>query len=70
MNGMADIVQSGLPWHIVLYGDELGTALVDSHNPIDRKFWSQKTVAPFQEFPTEQVFYKPKRKLHWDFIGS
>ncbi len=55
IDGMGEIVKSDLPWHIVLYGDELGTVLESSDDPTERKFWRDKTPAPFEVFPVEQV---------------
>ncbi len=55
IDSMGEIVSSGLPWHIVLYGDEVGTVLSESEDPVERAFWRDKTPAPFEVFPVDEV---------------
>ncbi len=57
---MEDIVESGLPWKIVLYGVELDNYLETSQDPVVRKFWEGKTVIPYDEFPFEHVGAQPR----------
>ena len=42
-----DIVESGIPWDMTLYGGDIEDDLRKSKDPILRKIWTDKIVSPF-----------------------
>ncbi len=59
---MYDIVNSKLPWTMVLYGEEVETQLMTSQDPIEKAFWDGKTVVDFYDFPYETIKTVIERK--------
>ncbi len=50
-----DIVASGKPWKMVLYGSSPETSLQEQTEEPFVTFWRDKEVVPYQEFPYETV---------------
>ncbi len=50
---MEDIVNSNLPWTIVLYGIHLDNELSKSVDKVEKAFWEGKTEVEYDEFPYE-----------------
>ncbi len=57
IENMKEVVESALPWTMVLYGEEVETYLEQSVDPVEKGFWDGKTVIPYNEFPLEQVLH-------------
>ncbi len=55
IESMKDVINSGLKWSLVLYGEEVETYLRNSVNPVEKAFWKGKTVIDFSVFPYEAV---------------
>ncbi len=56
INKVEDVVSSGLPWSMVLYGEEIESYLEQSEMPVEQKLWEEgKTVIPYEEFPINEV---------------
>jgi len=53
INTLADVVKSGLPWGMVLYGEEEQEMMAESTDPIISTIWNKKYVAEYA--PTPQV---------------
>jgi hypothetical protein len=51
----AEVLASGLPWDMVLYGEELEDALAISEEPVPRAIWDGKIVAEFEQVITGRV---------------
>ncbi len=47
---MHDIVNSKLPWTMILYGEEVEAHLMTSKNPIEKAFWNGKTAVGYEPF--------------------
>ena len=52
---MAELVESGLPWNMVIYGENVEHQLATSQDPVKKKFWREKEVVEYQPFPYERV---------------
>ncbi len=50
-----DVLASGLPWNMVLYGEEVESHLSLSPDPTLRRFWDEKEVALHETVPYERV---------------
>ncbi len=50
-----DLVTSGLPWNMVLYGENVEHELSISQDPLVKKFWNEKQVVAHQRMPYERV---------------
>jgi hypothetical protein len=48
---LAEVVQSGLPWQMVLYGEEEEQMMKESTDPITHTIWEKKTVVEYQPVP-------------------
>ncbi len=55
IDNMEKIVNSGLPWTMALFGEEIEFYLQTSQVPVERDFWEGKTVREYAEFPIEEV---------------
>ncbi len=53
INNMEDIVNSGFPWTMVMYGEEIELFLARSEDPIEKRFWEGKTEVPYADFPVD-----------------
>ncbi len=50
-----EVITSGMPWKVVIYGDE-GQSWNENHtNPAVRYYWANKVPMKFTEFPFEAV---------------
>ncbi len=49
------VVDSGLQWNMVLYGEDVETFLSLSEDPVLEKFWNGKEVAPHETVPYDRV---------------
>ncbi len=52
---VTDVVESGLPWKAVEYGDWGETRIKNSDIDVVQRYWNGRTVVPFQEFPFDRV---------------
>ena len=50
-----DVLKSGLPWDMVLYGEELEDALAVTTEPIPRAIWDGKIIEEFEQVITGRV---------------
>ena len=55
INNMEDVVTSGLPWTMALYGEEVELYLARSEDPVEKRFWEGKTVIPYTDFPIVEM---------------
>ena len=55
METIRDIVSSGKPWKMVLYGSSLETRLAEQTEEPFATFWRDKEAVPYQEFPYKTV---------------
>ncbi len=51
-----DVVMSGLPWNMVLYGEDVEHYLSLSEDPILARFWDEKEVVEHKTVPYERVY--------------
>ncbi len=61
------VLESGLPWKMVLYGEEGEVMMAQSQNPIIRTIWEDKIVEDFAPIP--KVF-KSKAHTYSIYIGT
>ena len=66
LNSIADLVQSGLPWTMSLYGELIEAELSTSKDPIMRTFWNNKVVVPNKRFAYNMV--RPIRQCKITYI--
>ncbi len=52
---LADVVNSGLPWHMVLYGENIEHHLATKEDEVTKRFWTEKRVVEYNEYPIELV---------------
>ncbi len=52
---ISDIVSSGLPWSMVLWGDDLGVSLSQAKDPDMKTFWEKMRSEEYSNFPYETV---------------
>ena len=64
METIEDIVNSGLPWKIVLFGSSHESLLSDNPDEPYATFWKRKEVVPYSDFPHDIV-----RQQHYIFIA-
>lgn len=59
---VADIVDSGLPWNFVMYGEDLERQIPTRgrDDPVLEKFWEQKILLDFETFPFQKASCCPR----------
>ena len=55
IGSLQELVQSGLPYTFVLYGEPSEKELEMSQDPTIKKFWENKQVIPYEDFSYERV---------------
>ncbi len=55
INTIEDLVKSGLPWNMVLYGEPIEKVLEETQDPVFKKFWEEKEVVPYKSFPYDRM---------------
>ena len=50
---LQQVIDSGLPWGMVLYGEEEEEMMAESTDPVIQTIWREKIVTPYS--PTPQV---------------
>jgi hypothetical protein len=53
INNLREVLESGLPWEMVIYGDEAEVQMAKSENPFVKRMWAEKVEVKFA--PTPQV---------------
>ena len=51
MNSLKDVVESGLPWGMVLYGEDEERLMQQSQDPIIQTIWREKIEEPYRPVP-------------------
>ncbi len=51
VNTLSGVLASGLPWHMVLYGEAFQQAMATSKNPVVREIWQGKIVTSYAQQP-------------------
>ncbi len=49
------LVNSGLTWNIVLFGEPIERGIATHQDPSRKKFWKEKEVVEYEDFPYERV---------------
>ena len=52
INTLAEVIESGLEWGLVLYGEEEEIQMAQSTDPVISKIWKDKTVVPLEGHAT------------------
>ena len=52
INSLAEVIDSGLEWGLVLYGEEEEIQMAQSTDPVISKIWKDKTVVPLEGHAT------------------
>ncbi len=52
---MKDMVNSGLPWKVVVYGDQVQSWQEEDQDPYMRTYWNDKIPVKTQDFPRDIV---------------
>ena len=55
------MIESNLPWGMVLYGEEEEEMMANSEDPIIRTIWNNKIVAPYNAVPQIRPVYEGKK---------
>ncbi len=55
VESLADLVKSNLKWNFVLYGEPSEKVLETSQDPVLKKFWQNKEVVKYKDFPYERM---------------
>ena len=64
MNNLKDVIDSGLPWAMVLYGEDEQRMMAESQNPIIKTIWEEKITEKYQPVPPVwSLFYYLKNTL-------
>ena len=51
INSLKKVLESGLPWEMVLYGEEEEAMMARSTDPVIKKIWQDKDVVEFSPTP-------------------
>ena len=49
INTLAEVIESGLEWGLVLYGEEEEIQMAQSTDPVISTIWRDKNVVPLEE---------------------
>ncbi len=47
INDLEGVVKSGMPWDLILYGEEVESQLENSQDPIEQVIWKKKRVIEY-----------------------
>ena len=50
-----ELVNAGLPWDMVLYGEEIEVFLEQTNDEVLSKLWKEKIIAEYDQYLTERV---------------
>ena len=56
------MIESKLPWGMVLYGEEEEEMMANSEDPIIQTIWNEKIVAPYNAVPQIRPVYEGKKR--------
>jgi hypothetical protein len=48
---LSGVIESGLPWHMVLYGEEEEVLMSVSKDPVIKKIWNDKLIVEYASTP-------------------
>ena len=51
INTLTEVVESGLEWGMILYGEEEERQMAASTDPVISKIWNEKNVEPLEALP-------------------
>ncbi len=63
INTLSDILKSGLPWGLVLYGEEEETVMAQSEEPVMKAIWTRKNIVEFSSIPQLNGIYRGEEVL-------
>ena len=63
---LQQVLDSGLPWGMVLYGEEEEEMMAKSKDPVIKRIWNEKYVEEYAPIP--KVHYN-KDMLHYTFLA-
>ncbi len=52
---LEEVVESGLPFNMAMYGESTERLLAESDDPVKRRFWREKVVVEYDQFPYDRV---------------
>jgi hypothetical protein len=55
INTLSEVLESKLPWGMVLYGEEEETMMAKSTDPVIQRIWSKKNVEEYAPIPNVNV---------------
>ena len=53
---LKEVVESGLPWGMVLYGEEEEVMMAESEDPVIRTIWEKKYIAEYSQTPKVRTY--------------
>ena len=56
INYLSDVVESGLPWGLILYGEEEERIMAQSTDPVISTIWKNKDIEPLGQYPPVSDF--------------
>jgi hypothetical protein len=51
INTLSEVLESGLPWGMVLYGEEEEEMMAKSTDPVIKRIWNEKIVTEYAPTP-------------------
>ena len=57
INSLADVVESGLEWGMVMYGEEEERMMAESTDPVISTIWRDKVEEPYRSNPPVSLYY-------------
>ena len=51
INTLAEVIESGLPWGMVMYGEEEERLMAESTDPVISTIWNDKIEEPYRPIP-------------------
>ena len=51
INSLADVIESGLEWGMVMYGEEEERMMAESTDPVISTIWRDKIEEPYRPIP-------------------
>ena len=61
MNSLKDVVESGLPWGMVLYGEDEERLMQQSQDPIIQTIWREKIEEPYRPVPPVRLLLQDRK---------
>ena len=56
INYLSEVVESGLPWGLILYGEEEERIMAQSKDPVISTIWENKDIEPLGQYPPVSNF--------------